>query len=283
MTKPPAPTHRGRPRGPARPVGGSGQAGRDRPRRPPDRFLYGLHPVRAALMNPDRPCHRIMCLETALAEVEAVCAAARATGLVRPSPQPLPRERLERLLPPGAVHQGMVVEVGPLPPVDLDDLGRMAEARADGALVVALDQVTDPHNVGAVIRSAASFGALGVVVTDRHAPEITGVLARSASGGVERVPIVRVTNLAAALDSLAGWGFLRVGLDEHADPLLPALPRRPRTALVLGAEGTGLRHKTKQTCDALARLPTVPDFPSLNVSNAAAVALYELVRGRADG
>ncbi|MCA8907071.1 MAG: RNA methyltransferase, partial [Rhodospirillaceae bacterium] len=203
-----------------------------RPNRLPDKFLFGWHPVRAALLNPERPVHRLMCLDAAEAELAQAVADAKAAGIDRPAPQVLTRQRLERLVPPAAVHQGVVVEIGPLPPTDLDDLGRMAETRAGPAVVVALDHVTDPHNVGAVIRSAASFGALGVLVSDRHAPEVTGTLARSASGGIERVPLVRVVNLAAALDTLAGWGFRRIGLDEHADAAIGALPALPRAVLV---------------------------------------------------
>ena len=249
-----------------------------KPPRAPDPFVYGWHPVQAALLNPDRPVHAVFCTETAQPQIAGAIVAAKAAGLPRPDPQILPRQRLDRMLPPGAVHQGVAVEVGPLPPTDLDDLGRAATVRPPPVIVIALDHVTDPHNVGAVVRSAATFGAIGVVVTDRHAPEVTGVLARSASGGVERVPIVRVVNLAAALETLRSWQFRIVGLDERAGSTLQHLPPGPRTVLVLGAEGDGLREKTQATCDVLVRLPTVGDFASLNVSNAAAIGLYELVR-----
>src|SRR5690606_9849177 len=167
-------------------------------------------------------------------------ARAREAGIDRPEPETVERALLDRFLK-GAVHQGLAVEVAPLEAPELDDLGRAATL-ATRTVVVVLDQVTDPHNVGAILRSAAAFGAAGLVVTDRHAPEVTGVLAKAACGAVEHVPIIRVRNLGRALDSLAEWGFLRVGLAEEAEATLAeALASEPagpaRMALVLGAEG----------------------------------------------
>ena len=245
-----------------------------------DRHLFGVHAVRAALLNPDRSCRRLLCTEAAEGRAAEIVAEARALRLDRPAPQVIDRARLERLVPPGAVHQGLVAEVGPLPPTDLDDIGRAASLRDDAA-VVALDQVTDPHNVGAVMRSAAAFGALAVLVTDRHAPVVTGTLARSASGAADHVPLVRVVNLARALEQLKGWGFTCIGLDERAEAdLAAAAAPAAKIALVLGAEGSGLRRKTRDTCDRLARLPTTGAIASLNVSNAAAVGLYDWVSRR---
>lgn len=178
---------------------------------------------------------------------------------------------LGRLVPNDAPHQGVVIEVEPLEDVWLD--GLLAEAPERSVLLV-LDQVTDPHNVGAILRSAAAFGALGIVTQDRHAPPESGVVAKAASGALERVPWVRVVNLARALEEIAEAGFWRIGLAGDAETELKDALGPQRVALVLGAEGEGMRHNTRQHCDALAKLPISDAIESLNVSNAAAVAMY---------
>ncbi len=242
-------------------------------------LLYGLHPVSAALLNPERRVHRLMATESGRTALEPVLAQAKARGLALPGLMPADRMDLDRMLPPGAVHQGVALDVAPLPEVGIEDI--CAEADSDpSALVVVLDQVTDPHNVGAILRSASAFGAKAVVVTERHAPETTGVLAKSASGALEAVPLVRVTNLARALADLQQAGFWTVGLAESGDKTLAQCNLTGRTALVLGAEGSGLRRLTMERCDLIARLPTQGPVGSLNVSNAAAVALYEVARLR---
>src|SRR5437868_7969649 len=195
----------------------------------------------------------------------------------------LDRAALEALLPDGAVHQGWALEVEPLTPPDLDDVLRAADIAAGRAVVLVLDQVTDPHNVGAVLRSAAAFGAMAVVVAEHAAPPATGALAKAASGALDLVPLVRVINLARALDRLKEAGFWCCGLDAEAPETLAALDLGRRAALVLGSEGGGLRRLVRERCDYLARLPTRPELPSLNVSNAAAIALYELARGKLPG
>ena len=178
---------------------------------------------------------------------------------------------LGRLVPHDAPHQGVVIEVDPLEDAWLDDV--LADA-PDRAVLLVLDQVTDPHNVGAILRSAAAFGAIGIVTQDRHSPPESGALAKAASGALERVPWVRVVNLARALEQIGEAGFWRIGLAGEADTDLKDALGPPRVALVLGAEGPGMRQNTREHCDAVARLPISDSIESLNVSNAAAVALY---------
>ncbi len=242
-------------------------------------FLYGLHPVAAAWTNPERRVHRLLVTESGRAGLEAALGEARAQGLKRPDPAVLDKTELDRLLPPGAVHQGVAADVAPLPDVGIDDLCNELAAESQ-AVIVVLDQVTDPHNVGAILRSASAFGARAVVVTERHAPETTGVLAKSASGALEAVPLVRVTNLARALTELQQAGFWSIGLAESGKGTLAQLDLTGKTVLVMGAEGSGLRRLTMERCDVIARLPTGGPVGSLNVSNAAAVALYEVARLR---
>jgi 23S rRNA (guanosine2251-2'-O)-methyltransferase len=187
---------------------------------------------------------------------------------------------LARLLPEGAVHQGVALAAEPLAEPALEDICEAKPADGKRRVILLLDQVSDPRNVGAILRSAAAFDALGLVTTERHAAPVTGVLAKAASGALETVPLVTVTNLARALDDLADFGFWRVGLDGHGTTdLSDAVPGQD-IALVLGAEGAGLRRLTREKCDLIARLPISDKVESLNVSAAAAVALYELRRPR---
>jgi 23S rRNA (guanosine2251-2'-O)-methyltransferase len=178
---------------------------------------------------------------------------------------------LGRLVPGDSPHQGVVIEVEPLEEVWLDEI---LGSEADRAALLVLDQVTDPHNVGAILRSAAAFGAIGIVTQDRHSPPESGALAKAASGALETMPWVRTVNLARALEEIAEAGFWRIGLTGDAETDLKDALGSPRVALVLGAEGPGLRPNTREQCDALARLPITSAVESLNVSNAAAVALY---------
>jgi 23S rRNA (guanosine2251-2'-O)-methyltransferase len=228
------------------------------PNRP--RF-WGKHAVAAALGNPDRKVLRAW--------------ATRETAGFMQFPDDLAVTLadvadLGRLVPNDAPHQGVVIEVGPLEDVWLADL--LADAGERSTLLV-LDQVTDPHNVGAILRSAAAFGAVGIVTQDRHSPPESGVIAKAASGALECVPWARVVNLARALEEIAEAGFWRIGLAGDADTELKEALGPPRVALVLGAEGPGMRSNTREHCDALARLPISDAVESLNVSNAAAVAL----------
>ena len=230
-------------------------------------WLYGRHAVMAALANPDRRALRLVIVS----ETQDL----PPTGGIQP--EYLSRDALESLLPPGAVHQGIALQAEPLPELPIEEICDRAAAR-DTALVVVLDQVTDPHNIGAVLRSSAVFGALSVVIQDRNAPEPTGAMAKAASGALETVPLVRVTNLVRALDKLKSAGFWCVGLDAAAPVALGALLPTAKRVLILGAEGPGMRRLTRESCDELARIDGPGPISSLNVSNAAAVALYALSR-----
>ena len=237
--------------------------------------------MEAALANPRRRWHRLIVLPGHEQEANALVARARATRLGNDGAVAvLKREGFDAILPEGAVHQGLALEAEPLSQCNLDDILRDTSRKLSRRIIVGLDQVSDPHNVGAILRSAAAFGAAAVVVPDRGAPRPTGALAKAASGALEAVPLVRVVNLADALDRLKVAGFWICGLDETAERPLPDLALGERVAIVLGSEGRGLRRLVRERCDFLARLPTRPSQPSLNVSNAAAVALYELVRAR---
>ncbi|MEO5338669.1 MAG: 23S rRNA (guanosine(2251)-2'-O)-methyltransferase RlmB [Magnetospirillum sp. WYHS-4] len=243
-------------------------------------WIYGMHAVEAALANPARPCHRLLVAQAAGDEVLDRLAAAGARAMVpRPAAETCARPELEALLPPGAVHQGVVLLVSPLPETGVDAAW---EGLADGAggVAVVLDQATDPRNVGAVLRSAAAFGARAVIVQSRHAPDETAALAKAASGALERVPLVQATNLVRAMDELKANGFWCVGLDARAPGSLAEADLTGRVALVLGSEGGGLRRLVRESCDLLARIPMSGAVESLNLSNAAAVALYETARGR---
>ena len=224
--------------------------------------LYGLHTVRAALDNPRRRISRMLVTRNAAERLEIgdIAALPFAAEIVEP-------RDIDKITGSDAVHQGVVIEARPLSPKPLDALG-------DANLVVVLDQVTDPHNVGAVMRSAVAFGAGALIVTSRHSPTESGVLAKSASGALEHIDLIEVKNLADALEKLHVAGFATIGLDsEGPDEMENSFTGR-KIALVLGAEGKGLRQKTRETVTALARLDMPGAIRSLNVSNAAAVALY---------
>lgn len=233
--------------------------------------FWGRHAVIAALANPDRVVRKIWGTREALSALEL--------------PPVLPITYadvadLGRMVPADAPHQGLVAEVEPLEDVWLGELlDRGAEDRRP---LLVLDQVTDPHNVGAILRSAAAFDALGIVTQDRHAPPESGTVARAASGALEIVPWCRVVNLSRALDEIAEAGFWRIGLTGHAKQTLDEAMGPQKVALVLGAEGEGMRQNTEAHCDELARLPISGKVESLNVSNAAAIALYAAVTRKGD-
>ena len=230
--------------------------------------FWGRHAVTAALDNPQRTIRKLWATHEGISGIDL--------------PSDLTVEMagaadLGRLVPHDAPHQGLVIEVEPLPDIAIEDL--LADAE-DGRPLVILDQVTDPHNAGAIMRSALAFNALGLVTQDRHAPPESGALAKAASGALEILPWCRVVNLARALDQIADAGFWRIGLAGEADMELADALGGKRIALVLGAEGTGMRPNVAGHCDAIARLPISDRIESLNVSNAAAIALYAATEGR---
>ncbi len=254
---------RARPRGAfrPRPLSDRPSSRRTASDRGDDVILYGWHTVKAALENPARRIRRIYATENAVRRL-------RDDGVALPvEPELVRPDAIAHRLGPNAVHQGLLAEADPLPAPEVEDL-------EPTGIVLVLDQITDPHNVGAILRTAAGFAAAAVVTTARHSPEATGVLAKSASGALEYVPIVTVQNLARGMAALKQRGFLLVGLDSTGDADLAEVALTAPLALVLGAEGKGLRQLTRATCDHLARLDLPGKIKSLNVSNAAALGLY---------
>jgi 23S rRNA (guanosine2251-2'-O)-methyltransferase len=224
-------------------------------------LLYGWHSVSAALGNPARKFHRLVVSENALHRL-------REAGLPLPvEPELVRPDVIDALVGPDAVHQGLVAEADPLPSPEIDDL-------EPAGIVLVLDQITDPHNVGAILRSAAAFGVTAVITTLRHSPEATGVLAKAASGALEYVPMIAVPNLARALGALKAKNVFVVGLDSTGNVDLATVGLRAPLAIVLGAEGKGLRQLTRANCDQVARLELPGRIKSLNVSNATSLALY---------
>jgi 23S rRNA (guanosine2251-2'-O)-methyltransferase len=224
-------------------------------------ILYGWHTVKAALENPARHLRKLLATDNAARRL------AEENVPLRIEPQIVRPAAIAERLSADAVHQGLYLEADPLPSPPIETID------ASGVVLV-LDQITDPHNVGAILRSAAAFGAAAIVATARHSPDATGALAKAASGALEYVPMIAVQNLARGLAALKARGFSVIGLDSGGDSELAALPLRAPLALVLGAEGRGLRQLTKETCDHVARLELPGAIKSLNVSNAAALALY---------
>ncbi len=223
-------------------------------------LIWGFHSVREALRANRRPLTRLNATSAAAEKLAAEIAACKvAVNIVT-------ADEIDALLSDGAVHQGVLLEAGPLPEADIDDL-------PENGLVLVLDQVTDPHNVGAIVRTAAAFGVNAIITTERHSPALGGVLAKAASGGLEHVEMIIVVNLSRALEKLGDMGYQRIGLDADGPQSLTETPLSRPLALVLGAEGKGLRRLSREKCDALARIDLPGAVRSLNVSNACAVAL----------
>jgi 23S rRNA (guanosine2251-2'-O)-methyltransferase len=237
-------------------------------------WLYGIHPIRAALANSQRKVHRAVLTQ------QAVDAIGRPL-LARVRHDVATTERVARNVPPGAVHQGVALLCDPLPKVDLEDA--LESTPGTRRIVLVLDQITDPHNVGAILRSAAAFGVLAVVVQDRHAPPETGALAKAASGALDRIPYIQVVNIGRVVEALGERGYWRIALTgDGTQPLREAVTQGD-IAVVLGSEGSGIRRLVRERCDTTAAIPVVPEMESLNVSNAAAIALYEVRRREVAG
>ena len=230
-------------------------------------WLWGLHACLTALQNPHRKCFRLFTTSSAfkdLSPLQQDCL---------PKHEIVEGSAIARLLPEGAVHQGIALEVAPLPEPSFLEM-----SQCERGVIIVLDQVTDPHNVGAILRTARALGALGVVMTDRHSPPLEGALAKAAAGALDLLPIWKVTNLARMLEDLKDAGFWTVGLSEHGEKPIAKEDYPPKIALIMGAEGAGMRRLTQDKCDFLVHLPTDPAFSTLNVSVAFALALYELSR-----
>lgn len=237
--------------------------------------LFGLHAVREAWANPKRYVHSLYITETALKDFEPYLD----VEAKRPAPTIVTKEELDKAFPSGTVHQGLAMSVQALAEVEIMDIIIKAQAKGGKSVIVMLDQVTDPHNIGAILRSACAFGADGAVMQSKHAPEMNGILAKTACGAVEHIPVAYETNLSRALETLKEYHYTVIGLDEHSDKNFTDLPKYERAVIVLGAEGPGMRRLIKEHCDVLVTLPTQKPINSLNVSNAAAVALYALCSG----
>ena len=231
-------------------------------------ILYGWHPVAEALRNGKRTIRRILATENSARRLS------EELGTLPIEPEIVRPDEINRLLEPDAVHQGLYAEADPLPSPSVDTL-------SGTRVVLALDQITDPHNVGAIVRTAAAFDVEAIITTARHSPAATGVLAKSASGGLEHVPFMIVRNLGDTLMALGKRGFQRIGLDSIGEPNLDEVPITLPVVLVLGSEGKGLRQRTRDCCDVIGRLDMPGAIKSLNVSNAAAISLYAVIKGAA--
>lgn len=238
--------------------------------------LFGIHACEAAVMNPTRAMQAIYCTDATENMAYEWVGRARKLGIKRPDPVLLEKQTFDRALPKGTVHQGIGVDAAQLSEVFLSDIINITIHKKKSVIVL-LDQVTDPHNLGAVMRSACAFGADAIIVQSKYAPELNGIVAKTACGAVESLAVVYETNLARAIETLQEQGYFALALDERGEETINQTSKFNKTLLVLGAEGPGLRPLIREKCDVLVKLPTSGAFSSLNVSNAAAVALYAVV------
>lgn len=240
----------------------------------PRASLYGFHAVSEAWMNEERSIEALYVTDQGLKTFEDLLAQAQSAELKRPTPTEVDKHTLEKLLPQGAVHQGLAMVCPVIQESSVQDF--IISSTNKKSILVMLDQVTDPHNIGAILRSACVFGLDGMIMQRKHAPFLDGVLAKTACGAVEHVPVAYETNLNRSLEELQAAGFFVYGLDERGDDLNDLKDLPDKIVLVMGAEGPGLRRLVKENCDSLLRLPTSGPISSLNVSNAAAVTFYAL-------
>ncbi len=237
--------------------------------------LYGLHAVREAWLNEARSVQALYLTPQSQNSFEQDIHLARKQGLARPAPSIIDKQQLENMLPRGAVHQGIALSCSAAPECDVQDLIIKCHQQ-DKAVIVILDQVTDPHNVGAILRSASAFGIDGVIMQKKHAPTLDGVLAKTACGAVDHIPVAYATNLNRCIDEFKKEGFFVIGLDEHSHQSIGEIDVPEKSVLILGSEGDGMRRLLKENCDHLVKLPTQGRIASLNVSNAAAISFFAL-------
>lgn len=238
--------------------------------------LFGTHAVEAAILNPTRAMQAIYCTDATEDWAYKIVEQARKLGMKRPNPVLLEKQAFDRALPKGTVHQGIGIDAAALSEVFLPDIVNIT-VHKEKSVIVLLDQVTDPHNLGAVMRSACAFGADAIIVQSKYAPELNGIVAKTACGAVEHLAVIYETNLARAIETLQENGYFALALDERGEKTINEAPKYNKTLLVLGAEGAGLRPLVRDKCDVLVKLPTSGALSSLNVSNAAAVALYAVI------
>ncbi len=238
--------------------------------------LYGFHACHEAWLNRERQIRALYITEQAMKGFSECLKQAEKRNIERPSPIITDKGQMDKMLPQGAVHQGVAIDSAPLEEIDLQDLIIKSHGQERTVLAI-LDQVTDPHNVGAILRSASAFGISGVIMQKKHAPTLDGVLAKTACGAVDHIPVAQATNLSRAIEDLQAEGFFILGLDERGEDTLHKIDH-DKVVLVLGSEGSGIRPLIKDHCDGLIRLPTQGAIASLNVSNAAAVSFYAVLK-----
>lgn len=229
-------------------------------------ILYGRHPVLSALQNPKRKCLKILCTPENAEEIRRVS---------KISPQIVERKEIDKLLPQDAVHQGFALFCSELPTIALEDIIARAET-LENCHILILDQVTDPQNIGAIIRSAVAFNTLALIIQDKNSPNETGSMAKASAGMIEHLPIVRVTNLSRAINQLKDAGFWTIGMDGYAQTTIDKLKKGGKNAIIMGSEGKGMRRLVEESCDITVKLPMNEKVESLNVSTAAAIVLYEI-------
>ena len=236
-------------------------------------YIYGFHAVREAWLNSDRSIEALYIMPNAEKGFQDTLAQANSASIKRPRPIMTEKQKIEKMLPRGAVHQGLAIKCKPLEETDLRDYIIKSDSKTHMRLVM-LDQVTDPHNIGAIIRSACAFGIDGIIMQKKHAPALDGVLAKAACGGIEHIPVTYVTNLNRAIEELQDSFFSVFGLDSEAQYEINNVPANEKLLMIFGAEGKGMRHSLREKCDFMVKLPTCGPIASLNVSNAAAVTFF---------